>query len=271
MYIYGDVEEEKAVDALQQWFEDNKKLPKKIDRTMLWRLYQRASKDIEKTKKLIEVNYTLRLKNPQIFANRDPTDNDTNNTHEIAHIIPLRELTPSNAHVTVLHFYNPEPQLVHFTEDIKTFTMVNDCRFCLPDVIVEDEKAKISDGAMLVIDMEGVSLKFIMRFTFFTMNTLFKYLYLAYPDAMKAVHLINCPPFINKILALVKPFMSKELFAMITCHIDGLDSLYEHIPRDMLPNEYGGKAGKLADLAEENKKLLLEKRDFLTDMSYWKL
>lgn len=38
-------------------------------------------KDVEETKKLLEINYAMRNKNPDMFINRDPTDKDTENTY----------------------------------------------------------------------------------------------------------------------------------------------------------------------------------------------
>ena len=43
-------------------------------------------------------------------------------------------------------------------------------------------------------------------------------------------------------------------------HTAGIESLYDYVPKDMLPEEYGGKAGKLTDLKEEFMQLMLEKR-----------
>lgn len=37
-------------------------------------------KDVEETKKLLEINYSIRNSYPHIFINRDPTDEDTQNT-----------------------------------------------------------------------------------------------------------------------------------------------------------------------------------------------
>lgn len=43
-------------------------------------------------------------------------------------------------------------------------------------------------------------------------------------------------------------------------HVTGLDTLYAHVPRDILPEECGGHAGKIEDLSDQFYKQLLSKR-----------
>lgn len=43
-------------------------------------------------------------------------------------------------------------------------------------------------------------------------------------------------------------------------HSTGIESLYDYVPKEMLPDEYGGKAGKLTDLKEEFMQLVIKKR-----------
>lgn len=74
-------------------------------------------------------------------------------------------------------------------------------------------------------------------------------------------------------------------------HVTGLDTLYAHVPRDILPEECGGHAGKIEDLSDRFYKQLLSKRydfnfssqlkkaylnvfvylfrDYLMDPKYW--
>ena len=48
-------------------------------------------------------------------------------------------------------------------------------------------------------------------------------------------------------------------------HGDGLDSLYEHIPKDILPEEYGGYAGPIDKLVEEQNEKLKSHEQYLLD------
>lgn len=83
-----------------------------IDRILLTRFYYCMYKDIEETKKLIEINYAMRQNAPNIFINRDPTDEDTKNSAAYADMVPIPGLTPENYRVSILHINNPDPLMV---------------------------------------------------------------------------------------------------------------------------------------------------------------
>ncbi|XP_011295725.1 alpha-tocopherol transfer protein-like [Musca domestica] len=269
MFFYGNHDEETAVDGLQQWFEENPKLPNKIDRNLLWRFYKRSSKDVEETKKLVETFYSLRLKNPRLFINRDPCDVDTENMYKYLHIVPLSRLTPENYHVTCVQFHKLDSKLIHFTEDIKTFIMIQDCHFMEPDVKLDKTAAILSDGEVVIMDMRGVTMKQVTTLIISTMSVFVKYINQAYPNRLRAVHMINCPSYLDKVLAFLKPFMNRELYDMMKCHTKGLESLYECIPKDMLPEEYGGNAGGMAELSLAYRDYVVKMRPLLMDPDYW--
>lgn len=46
-------------------------------------------------------------------------------------------------------------------------------------------------------------------------------------------------------------------------HTNGIESLYEHVPRDMLPTEYGGKAESLSVIKRKWYTILDKKRYFI--------
>lgn len=55
----------------------------------------------------------------------------------------------------------------------------------------------------------------------------------------------------DKVLAMMRPFMKKELMDAMHLH-STLDSfLDKHVTKDMMPNEYGGSAGQFGDLTEK--------------------
>lgn len=94
--------------------------------------------------------------------------------------------------------------------------MITDCFFSQPNVAADGTAPLLSEGEIIIIDMEDIGMKHATRFTFSTMSVIFKYLYQAFPTSLKEIHLINCPSFVGKILAVIKPFMSKELYEKVS-------------------------------------------------------
>lgn len=69
----------------------------------------------------------------------------------------------------------------------------------------------------------------------------------------------------DKVLALMKPFMKKELLESMHLH-PTLDTFVDkHVPKRMLPNEYGGSAGTLKEFTEKTYKELRANPKFFVD------
>lgn len=67
------------------------------------------------------------------------------------------------------------------------------------------------------------------------------------PVRLKGLHYINTVSFMDKILALMRPFMKKELIDVLHLH-STVESFSKNVFADQLPNEYGGKAGTFNEL-----------------------
>lgn len=99
---------------------------------------------------------------------------------------------------------------MNLDEDIRYYVMINDSRFCKPDII-QNGIPLLARGVIQVIDMEGSSLKLYTRLSFGTIRSIMKYCQSAYPAEIKAMHFLNCPSYLSKIQSFSKPFLSKEM------------------------------------------------------------
>lgn len=98
-----------------------------------------------------------------------------------------------------------------------------------------------AEGFQLVIDMDGLHLGHFPKLGIFTLRNFLYYIQEAVPIRLKGVHLINVVPFIDKIVAMIKPFLKKEILEIFQLH-QKEDTVYPFVPRKMLPSEYGGDA-----------------------------
>jgi len=82
--------------------------------------------------------------------------------------------------------------------------------------------------------------------------------------------LINVSSVLSKVLLVLKPFMNKSVSQMLNFHLPNTTALYDYVSQDLLPNEYGGKAGSMKDIKKSYVKQLEEHREYLTSDMYWK-
>ncbi|KAF2886974.1 hypothetical protein ILUMI_19200, partial [Ignelater luminosus] len=68
------------------------------------------------------------------------------------------------------------------------------------------------------------------------------------PVRLKGLHFINVVSFMDKLLALMKPFMKQELMDILYLHTESVDSLFKFVPKECMPNEFGGLAGSILEL-----------------------
>lgn len=73
-----------------------------------------------------------------------------------------------------------------------------------------------SPGYVFLFDMQGVGLGHLMKLSINSIRKFFEYIQEAMPVRLKAIHVLNTVWFMNKVLALIKPFMKQELYDMVT-------------------------------------------------------
>ncbi|XP_070852427.1 alpha-tocopherol transfer protein-like isoform X2 [Drosophila suzukii] len=121
----------------------------------------------------------------------------------------------------------------------------------------------IQPGHVIVIDLKNTSLGHVARIGLLQMKKFLYYLQEAAAIRLIGFHFINIVPFMDKILALMTPFMKKELTTVLHVHSD-MKEFYKFVPKEMLPNEYGGQVEE-TNIAKEiyYKKLLDNRKEML--------
>lgn len=82
----------------------------------------------------------------------------------------------------------------------------------------------------------------------------------AHPVRAQQIHVYNCTPLINRIMSLIRPLIKPEVAARFQFHTPGSETIFKFIPREILPEEYGGDAGPIQTIADYWMTLFMEKR-----------
>jgi len=145
--------------------------------------------------------------------------------------------------------------------------LVADLRFSTAD---EKLPQLVNDGDLPIFDMTGFSYRHLTKLSISTLKCYMKFTQEAFPVRLKQVHLINVSPVLSKVLMILKPFMKSNVRQLLNFHAPDSTTLYDHIPRELLPDELGGKAGSVSEIKELLLKRLTSQRDYLIDDAYWK-
>lgn len=114
------------------------------------------------------------------------------------------------------------------------------------DIRLKEELVGVA-GDVYILDASVATPAHFAKFTPSILKKFLTCVQEAYPVKLKEVHVINVSPFVDTIVNFVKPFLKEKIRNRIFMH-SKLDTLYEHIPREILPEEYGGDAGPVQAL-----------------------
>ncbi|RVE47533.1 hypothetical protein evm_007792 [Chilo suppressalis] len=71
----------------------------------------------------------------------------------------------------------------------------------------------------------------------------------AYGTKIKGIHLLNAPPFVDKLIFLLKQALKEKVASRIHVHYT-LEDFHKLIPKEVLPKDYGGDEPTLEKLSE---------------------
>ncbi|RLU19744.1 hypothetical protein DMN91_008301 [Ooceraea biroi] len=240
------------MEMLKDWMDKQPHLPK-INMLYLVMFLHSNYYRIEPTKQTIDNFFTARTHTPEIFSNRDPVARkELRKAFTTAAIVPLKYETKEGYIVTLAKFLDPDPT---------QFDSLECSKYMLMTCEVQNIVRGTSKGLVVVLDAADLSFGHVARMDLMKLKKMMYYIQEAAPVRIKALHIINTMPVVDRLFNLMKPFIKTELLDLLHFH-SSLNTLMECLPIEALPNEYGGKAGPIQEIVDEHIKLLEEFRDW---------
>lgn len=158
----------------------------------------------------------------------------------------LPQLTQNRYKILYCKLIDPDPAKYNHANQVNLFDMI---------VTLELFLNGPSEGHVFVIDMENIVFGHMARLNLMVLKKFFMYLQEGLPVRLKGFYFINAVSFMDKIMALIKPFMKKELMQMLYIYSQSgdLQNFYEFVPKVCLPSDLGGTADSCAILASESR------------------
>ncbi|KAK7863383.1 hypothetical protein R5R35_004347 [Gryllus longicercus] len=244
---------DRDVIILQEWLTKQPHLPSPADpRRLQWYLLQ-TKNSVEESKRLLDAFYTIRSSgNPELFRDRDPLRPELQAAARSTTMAPLPRLTPEGYRIVAFKMLKPEAAIRLPIEYAKISMMSTEIR------MLEDVNA----GTVLLVDLSGyttshlstLTMPLIRKYSYYTQNI--------YKSRVKAIHVLNASTLVEKLSNLLRPFLKEKVFKRMCIHPRDNHRLFETLPQDTIPEDYGGTLPSLAELNEKWLEKLISYRDW---------
>lgn len=150
---------------------------------------------------------------------------------------PMPKLSKEGYKITIGGFHNSDASKFDYTNCLKMVLMLFDVR--LSEFDCDDQ---IAEGEIVITDMGNMGWRHFMKAIAHLITAKFYMAFLqeAAPIKIVQAHILNPSGMVHKMFTIFRPFMKQELLDVFHFHPNGIESLYDFVPRELLPKELGG-------------------------------
>ncbi|XP_013143051.1 PREDICTED: uncharacterized protein LOC106106935 [Papilio polytes] len=200
---------------------------------------------MERAKSQIDSICTFRTLMPTFFR-RVNVKHDLGNLYDIVRPVMLPKLTPDHYRVLLVKFYGAAFEASQYMDYYN---------FC----IIIAEYLKVHDylnGFLVFTDFTEINLMdFITKLNPIELRQALAIYMQGFGMRLKGIHILTSSKLIDVLITLLKQILSEKLIKRIFVH-KTIDTVYEHIPKTILPSEFGGEERNVKELHESWVELL---------------
>ncbi|XP_076243164.1 alpha-tocopherol transfer protein-like isoform X2 [Calliopsis andreniformis] len=185
----------------------------------------------ESALKLVKSYYSFKVKHADIYKNLKPSTTKNVFEHNILTVLPSRD--QHGRRILILELGKRwKHNKCNLDEVFKGCVLYLEAAMLEPATQIA--------GAVVIFDMDGLSLQQTWQFNPPIAKRIVDWLQDAVPLRIKNIHIINQPYIFNMVFALFKPFLREKLRSRIIFHGTDRKSLHQYISPKCLLECYGG-------------------------------
>ncbi|XP_055848993.1 alpha-tocopherol transfer protein-like isoform X2 [Episyrphus balteatus] len=222
----------KAIEDLKKLLEQETEFtyPKDNDEYMV-RFLRPCKFYPESARDLIKRYYSFKLKHCDIYDNLLPSREENIFKSNVLTVFPNRD--QFGRRILLLELGKKWKH-----KEVSLDEVFKGCVLFLEAAMLEPETQVA--GAIVIFDMDGLSMSQTWQFTPPFAKRIVDWLQDSVPLRVKAIHIVNQPKIFNLVFALFKPFFREKLRSRIYFHGNDRESLHKHISPKCLPPAYNG-------------------------------
>lgn len=193
------------LDLLKEWLKKSVHIHARTNDQFLVAFLRGCKYSLDRTKKKIDMYYTLRTHIPELIKDRDPLDKKTSEIIKLGVALPLTETeTPGSPRIMLIRPGAFDANKFTIAEVMRVNTMVNDI------LMVEDDNMVVS-GQIGIIDLANVTFAHLVQIQPAFVKKLTMLWQEATPIRQRGFHYINVPRGFEQIFSLLKSFISDKM------------------------------------------------------------
>ncbi|XP_029848337.2 alpha-tocopherol transfer protein-like [Ixodes scapularis] len=244
-----------AVIQLRTLITEEPSLQCPLDEEFLVKFLRGRKYRVVDTLEVIRKYFQVRLEYTDIFDNLLPSRIMFDTIYRRHRVVAvLKEPDSLGRLIVVARLGVWNPSLCSMTELFRAIVLV-------AEYSLLDPKTQIT-GIVAVVDLEGLHFTHMLHYTVSEIKKAIKLTQECYPVRIRGIYIINNPPVFELFQPALKLFMKPKLFEKIHFIGRDYDQLYQLVPRERLPEEYGGTMAKF-DYDEFEKTLSSAENFFL--------
>ncbi|KAJ8913655.1 hypothetical protein NQ315_007372 [Exocentrus adspersus] len=246
---FGKSDKDVLVDIgiIKEWLKTQPHLPETPSDNVIEMFLVTNKFSIERTKQRLDMYYTIRTLIPEIYQNSNPRLPEMRNiTEKMGLFVPLPKPSKELHRVYVM-------KIVGDPEDFDTYKFFANA-LNMMDVRLHYD---IVVGDVYIIDYENLKMGHVVKMTPVHIKKVVTVSEKVFSSRIKGIHLINCPSYVDTLVNISKMIMKPKIANRMYFH-SNYESLYEHVPKEMLPKDYGGNERSVKEFGELWKDCLLE-------------
>ncbi|ALC40762.1 CG30339 [Drosophila busckii] len=249
------------IATLREWLAKQPHLKSRDDEQFLVAFLRGCKFSLEKAKSKLDHFYTIKTMMPELFANRQLDDKTLALCRTGTYLRLPKPLGPGGPRIQLTDYAKFDPKVFKLLDLFRYQTAL------LERQIREDDNSIIS-GYVEILDLSKMSLSFLAQMDFPLFKKMGVFAEKAQPTRVKGIHLVNCPKEAVTVLNLAKSLMPTKLQQRFYIY-KNLEELYKVIPREYLPEEYGGSNGRIAEIIAQMESDIRAYTDYLQQDSQY--
>ncbi|KAJ9598613.1 hypothetical protein L9F63_010703 [Diploptera punctata] len=190
---------------------------------------------MEKTKQTLDMYYSLKTRIPELMSNWDLDDTWAKEIWKQGFFVGAEKLTNELDRVVIFGFYSEE---FNIYSAYKGLLMNLELRMC-EDYYLKD---------IVIIDYKNITAKAVLRITLPSAKKFADCTLKGYNVRIRSIHAINTSPITEVLINMLKMLLRNKLADRLYVYGSDLTELYKHVPRSLLPKEYGGENGTIREI-----------------------